>query len=80
MARNTPILLGEHFEQFIEGQVASGRYSSASEVVKSALRLLETEEQGKARLVNALREGERSGIVHHFDPETHLARLHQKHL
>jgi antitoxin ParD1/3/4 len=47
MASNTSILLGDHYQEFIVSQVKSGRYSSASEVVRSALRLLEEEEQKK---------------------------------
>jgi antitoxin ParD1/3/4 len=33
--------IGSHFERFVKKQVDSGRYSSASEVVRDALRLLE---------------------------------------
>jgi len=44
MARNTSILLGEHFEEFISAKVSSGKYNSASEVIRTALRLLEAEE------------------------------------
>ncbi|MQK95645.1 type II toxin-antitoxin system ParD family antitoxin, partial [Escherichia coli] len=47
MGRNTSILLGQHFEDFIDSQVSSGRFSSASEVVRTALRLLEEEESKK---------------------------------
>jgi antitoxin ParD1/3/4 len=34
MSKNTSIVLSEHFQTFIEGQVADGRYGSASEVVR----------------------------------------------
>ena len=38
MAKNTSISLGDHFEEFVAGQVVSGRYTSASEVMRDALR------------------------------------------
>ena len=34
-------VIGGHFEKFIKTQIESGRYASASEVVRDALRLLE---------------------------------------
>jgi antitoxin ParD1/3/4 len=37
--------IGDHFEQFIRQQVESGRYASASEVVREALRTLEGRER-----------------------------------
>lgn len=80
MARNTSILLGEHFENFISAEVSSGRYNSASEVVRTALRLLETEEQKKAALIKALVAGEQSTKVDNFDSKEYLAALHKKHL
>ena len=61
MARNTSISLGDHFDQFIAGQVDSGRYGSASEVVRAGLRLLETNESKLNVLRNALLAGEKSG-------------------
>ena len=78
MARNTSILLGEHFEEFISNEVASGRYSSASEVVRTALRLLEAEESKKKQLNKALAAGEKGGFEKNFNPKSHLKKLHRK--
>jgi len=38
---NHPIKLGKHWESFIRKEVSSGRYESASEVIRDALRTLE---------------------------------------
>ena len=80
MGKNTSISLGSHFENFINSSVASGKYSSASEVVRSALRLLESEEKKLKDLRAALIEGENSQMIDSFDAEKHLAGLHQKYL
>jgi antitoxin ParD1/3/4 len=61
MAKNTSIVLGDHFDQFISAQLQNGRYGSASEVVRQGLRLLEEHEQKVAALRQALIEGENSG-------------------
>lgn len=42
----TSLSLGDHWEVFIRNEVASGRYGSASEVVRDALRSME-ERKGK---------------------------------
>ena len=36
--------LGEHFDNFVKAQVASGRYNNESEVVRDALRYAELRE------------------------------------
>jgi antitoxin ParD1/3/4 len=55
--------IGEHFEQFIRQQVDGGRYASASEVVRDALRLLEQEEERRATALRALRDEVRKGVA-----------------
>lgn len=80
MGKNTSISLGSHFETFINSSVASGKYSSASEVVRSALRLLEFEEKKIKELRNALIEGENSKMVENFKADKHLANLHRRYL
>ena len=61
MAKNTSISLGDHFESFISSQIATGRFGSASEVIRASLRLLEEQEQRAEALRKALVEGEASG-------------------
>ena len=62
MAKNTSVTLGEHFDQFISQQLESGRYGSASEVLRAGLRALEDQELKMVNLRNMLVEGENSGI------------------
>lgn len=61
MSKNTSFSVGEHFSAFIEAQVSEGRYSSASDVVRAGLRLLEEQEAKLAALQAALIDGEESG-------------------
>lgn len=80
MAKNTSILLGDYFDNFIHQQVQSGKFSSASEVVRAALRMFEHEETKKAELVKELKKGEKSGFVKDFNRDAFLKTLHQKHV
>jgi antitoxin ParD1/3/4 len=79
MAKNTSILLGDYFDNFINSQVKTGRFSSASEVVRAALRLFEEEETKKEELIKELKKGERSGFVQDFNRDSFINNLHEKH-
>jgi antitoxin ParD1/3/4 len=78
MPRNTSFSLGGHFSDFIEAQVAEGRYDNASDVVRAGLRLLEEREARLAALRAALIEGEESGLSKPFDFDAFIARRRGK--
>ena len=78
MGRNTSVILGEHFDDFIKSEIDSGRYKSASEIIRSGLRLLEVEKQ-KIRAINqALVVGEMSGKAFDFDNEKFKRKMLKK--
>ena len=56
------INLTEHLDHFVERQIASGRYSNASEIVRDALRLLEEQEQERGAKLKALRQAAKQGF------------------
>lgn len=62
MSKNTSILIDDYFDNFIKKQVKTGKYTSASEVVRVALRLFEHEETKKEELIKELEKGEKSGF------------------
>ena len=78
MSNNTSILLGDYYDDFIKSQVKTGKFSSASEVVRTALRLLEEVEVKKAELVSELIKGEQSGFVKDFNRKSFINDLHSK--
>ena len=73
VAKNTSVSLGEHFTAFAQDQVASGRYSSMSDVLRAGLRLLEDEELKVETLRSAIEEGLASGDPVPFDFDAWLA-------
>jgi antitoxin ParD1/3/4 len=56
------INLTEHFDQFVEREVSSGRYGNASEIVREALRLLEEQEQERTAKLKLLRQAAKQGF------------------
>ncbi len=75
MRHNKFVSLGNHFEDFVESRISTGRFKNASEVIRAGLRLLEEEEDRVEVLKNAIREGIDSGIASDFHPEIHLESL-----
>lgn len=73
MSKNTSVSLSDHFAEFVDSQVASGRFGSASEVVRAGLRLLEERERKLRVLHDALEAGLDSGPAEPFDFEEFLA-------
>jgi len=74
MAKNTSISLGEHFDGVIASQIESGRYGSASEVVRAGLRMLEDTESKLSTLRRMLADGEHSGLAD-YSYEAFIAEL-----
>lgn len=66
MPKTTSISLGDHFTGFIKAQVESGRFGSASEVVRAGLRSLEEHETKHQAMQRAITEGLESGVAEGF--------------
>ena len=74
MAKNTSVILSDHFEAFVSRQIEQGEYGNASEVVRAALRLLEERQTRIEALRQALIEGEQSGAAAPLD----MAKIKRK--
>lgn len=67
----TSLSLGGHWEAFIKEEIARGRFSTASEVVRAALR--ELEDHGKrlealrAHLAEGAVQAAKKDFIHDFD-------------
>ena len=59
--------LTDHFDQFIETGITTGRFSNASEIVREGLRLLEQREQEDRAKIEWLRSAAKEG----FDAADH---------
>lgn len=65
---NTSLSLGPYWEKFIKQEVQSGRYGSASEVVRDGLRTLESRDGQLQRLRDELAEGVAQAKAGIFSP------------
>jgi antitoxin ParD1/3/4 len=79
MARTVTVSLGPHYEEFIQKAIAGGRFNNVSEVIRAALRQMEDEEARLSAIRSALVEGENSGIVEDFDPQTYVQKLNEEY-
>jgi antitoxin ParD1/3/4 len=79
MSKTTSIALGDHFTTFLAEQVATGRYGSASEVVRAGLRLLEEREAALADLRAEIDKGLASGVAEGFDVDIWLAEKRREY-
>ncbi|MCB1807260.1 MAG: type II toxin-antitoxin system ParD family antitoxin [Candidatus Competibacteraceae bacterium] len=79
---NTSLSLGEHWELFIKNEVASGRYGSASEVVRDALRELEERKNKldilRAHLAQGAAQAARGEFVEDYSIESVISELDQE--
>lgn len=57
MPRNTSVILGNHFSEFVERKIAAGRFETASEAVRAGLRMLEADETKLDLLIKKLATG-----------------------
>lgn len=58
----TSYSIGKHFEELIESLIESGRYSTASEIMRDGLRLVEEREERRKAKLEALRAEIQKGI------------------
>jgi antitoxin ParD1/3/4 len=75
MARTTSFVLGPELEEFVQEQVKSGEFGSASEVMREALARFASEHRKEMALLAALDRGVASGLAR---PGV-FARVRRKH-
>ncbi len=69
MAKNTSVVLGEHFEAFVSKKIQEGEFQSVSEAVRSGLHMLEKEDARIRAFRAMLQEGLDSPVVEDFDAD-----------
>lgn len=67
--------LGAHFEDFVKTLVQTGRYASASEVIRDSLRLLENAEQLRDLRIANLRAEIQKGLDSGTDEPLDMAEI-----
>ena len=67
MGKDTSVALGDHFTDFLARQVGTGRFGTASEVVRAGLRLPEEREANSRYMYEIASAGEAGGWDEGFD-------------
>jgi antitoxin ParD1/3/4 len=75
---NINVSLTDELAEFIDAQVASGRYATSSEVVREALRLLERLGRAEVEKLRWLQDAWREGIDSGDAGELNFAELKQE--
>jgi len=75
MQRNTSVILGDHFAEFVEDKISEGRFESTSEAVRAGLRLLEVDEAKLEQLKADLQKGKNSGVSNRIPKDIRQAVL-----
>ena len=75
MGRTVTVSLGQHYEEFIQANIAGGKYNNASEVVRAALRKLEEDQERISAFCSAIDEGDNSPDVLDFDEDLFIEDL-----
>jgi len=70
--------LTDELDRFVNSRIESGRYESASEVIRAALRTLEREEQEYEAKMAALRKALDEGMASGVAKGDVLARIRRK--
>jgi antitoxin ParD1/3/4 len=60
---NLNVSLTDELAEFVKSRISTGRYTSASEVVREALRLMERHEQAEAAKLQWLQQAYRDGVA-----------------
>jgi antitoxin ParD1/3/4 len=80
MGEITSIVVSDELVDFIRSLIDHGRYSSESEVVEEALRLLKEEDDAAIDAIRAaIDEGEASGEPRALDFDEFIAEMRRKH-
>jgi antitoxin ParD1/3/4 len=79
MGKNTSIILGEYYEDMIKKEMENGKYSSASEMIREGLRLLEERSRKIEAINKALVIGEKSGKPLEYNYSNFLKKMAKKH-